>query len=387
MKKFYLVNVLVISMLLFLIGCASLRSMVPKEIQDAQQAIEKARLSGAEQRCPDEYRELIDMWEDALEQYRTCACKREGQDKLSNVKERAKMLCKDSDSDGVLDKIDKCPNTPKGIKVNKEGCPIDSDSDGISDDIDRCPNTPSRVKVDKWGCPLDSDGDGVPDSIDACPDTPKGIKVDARGCPLDSDGDGVPDYLDQCPDTPKGAKVNDKGCHGGAIPVDSDSDGVPDSIDACPDTPKGVKVDARGCPLDSDGDGVPDYLDRCPRTPKCAKVNDAGCWECKNVEFDFDKWDIKPEYYSELDKVIDCINQNPSIKIEIQGHTDNIGTSKYNQGLSEKRANSVMNYFIKKGIEKRSLSAIGYGLTRPIASNKTKEGRAKNRRVELKPIY
>jgi len=89
---------------------------------------------------------------------------------------------------------------------------IDSDGDGVPDDLDKCPDTPKGVKVDKDGCPIDSDGDGVPDYLDKCPDTPKGVKVDKDGCPIDSDGDGVPDYLDKCPDTPKGEKVDKDGC-------------------------------------------------------------------------------------------------------------------------------------------------------------------------------
>src|ERR1700690_2755146 len=86
----------------------------------------------------------------------------------------------------------------------KEPKPVDSDGDGVVDSLDKCPNTPAGVKVDAQGCPLDSDGDGVPDYLDKCPNTPAGVKVDAQGCPLDSDGDGVPDYLDKCPNTPAG---------------------------------------------------------------------------------------------------------------------------------------------------------------------------------------
>lgn len=90
--------------------------------------------------------------------------------------------------------------------------PVDSDGDGVIDDLDKCPGTPADVKVDAAGCPLDSDKDGVPDYLDKCPGTPAGVKVDASGCPLDSDGDGVPDYLDKCPDTPRGDKVDKDGC-------------------------------------------------------------------------------------------------------------------------------------------------------------------------------
>jgi len=92
---------------------------------------------------------------------------------------------KDSDGDGVIDSLDKCPDTPSGIKVDRDGCPLDSDGDGVYDSLDQCPNTPAGVKVDKKGCALDSDGDGVIDSLDKCPNTPAGVKVNKDGCPLE----------------------------------------------------------------------------------------------------------------------------------------------------------------------------------------------------------
>jgi len=125
---------------------------------------------------------------------------------------RQVFLDQDGDGDGVGDSRDKCPNTPKGIAVDEDGCPPDSDGDGVPDYLDECPGTPTGVQVDARGCPPDSDGDGVPDYRDDCPNTPRGVKVDARGCPVDSDGDGVPDYLDECPDTPRGTPVDEKGC-------------------------------------------------------------------------------------------------------------------------------------------------------------------------------
>ena len=196
--------------------------------------------------------------------------------------------------------------------------------------------------------PKDSDGDGVYDKMDRCPNTPKGVKVDGMGCPLDTDGDGVYDYLDKCPDTPKG-----------------------------------VKVDDAGCPLDTDGDGVYDYLDKCPDTPKGAKVNKVGCWIIKNLTFDTNKWNIKPEFFKDLENVVEVLKKNPDIRVEIQGHTDNIGSAKYNQILSAKRAKAVMEYLVKKGIDASRLTYAGYGFSKPVASNKTPEGRAQNRRVEL----
>jgi OOP family OmpA-OmpF porin len=258
----------------------------------------------------------------------------------------------------------------------------DSDGDGVLDYFDQCPDTQKGVRVDNKGCPVDSDGDGVPDHLDKCLNTPKGAGVDSKGCPLDSDFDGVPDYLDQCIATPRGVMVDDKGCS-----LDSDGDGVSDFNDKCPNTPTGVQVNNVGCPLDTDEDGVYDYLDRCPNTPKGAAVNKVGCWVLKGVRFDYDMWDIKPQYYPILDQVVAVLMRNPELNVEIQGHTDSHGTASYNQILSENRAKEVMEYFVKRGVDRERLSAVGYGLTRPIASNLTREGRSENRRVELTPIY
>ena len=138
--------------------------------------------------------------------------------------------------------------------------------------------------------------------------------------------------------------------------------------------------------LDSDGDGVPDSLDKCPGTPKGAKVNKDGCWVLGDVLFDFDKYNIKPQFYHLLDEVAVVFEKNPGLKGQIEGHTDNIGKAAYNMKLSLKRAEAVMNYLINKGLAKDRLSAKGYGFTKPIATNSTKEGRALNRRVELTPI-
>ena len=168
--------------------------------------------------------------------------------------------------------------------------------------------------------------------------------------------------------------------------ADSDGDGVSDSKDKCPGTPAGVAVDAMGCPKDADGDGVPDYKDKCPKTPKGAKVNTAGCWILKGVWFDTDKADIKPGMEATIIEAVQVLKQNPGLKVQIQGHTDNIGNASYNQKLSEKRAESVRQFFLKNGIAADRLSATGYGLTQPVATNDTEEGRAQNRRVQIKPI-
>jgi len=137
---------------------------------------------------------------------------------------------------------------------------------------------------------------------------------------------------------------------------------------------------------DNDGDGVCDKDDQCPNTPKGANVDYRGCWVLGDIFFDFDKYNIKPRFYPELDAVVQILNNNPSVKIRIEGNTDNIGTAKYNMRLSERRANSVMEYLVKAGIDKNRLSTIGYGFSKPVATNATPGGRALNRRVELTPI-
>jgi OOP family OmpA-OmpF porin len=261
---------------------------------------------------------------------------------------------------------------------------LDTDGDGVLDPMDKCPGTPQRVKVDVNGCPVDTDGDGVADYLDKCPGTPQGVQVDRNGCPVDTDGDGVADYLDKCPGTPQGVKVDVNGC-----PVDTDGDGIADYLDKCPGTPQGVQVDSTGCPIDSDGDGVPDYLDKCPDTPKGTSVNKDGCPPpveklciVLEVEFDTNKADIKAKYHGEMKKVGDFLNEYPTATGVINGYTDNVGKAAYNLKLSQKRADSVRKYILDKfGIAPERLSAKGHGMTNPVAANTTAAGRQKNRRI------
>lgn len=246
--------------------------------------------------------------------------------------------------------------------------------------------------------PVDSDGDGVYDTLDKCPGTPAGVSVGKDGCPLDSDKDGVADYLDKCPGTPAGVSVGMDGC-----PLDSDKDGVTDDLDKCPGTPVGVSVDKNGCPLDSDKDGVADYLDKCPATPAGKKVAANGCPEvimssankaaaakryCSKpavlgINFDTNMTDIKHHYYDELKTVGDFLTYFPNAKGEIAGHADTVGTREYNVKLSQARADSVRKYIVETfGTESDRIGTKGYGFSKPVASNKTETGRAKNRRIE-----
>jgi len=176
-----------------------------------------------------------------------------------------------------------------------------------------------------------------------------------------------------------------------APPADSDGDGVPDSRDECPNTPAGVKVDARGCPLDSDGDGVPDYLDQCPGTPKGFKVDAVGCIIeqtviLRTVNFEFNKDTLTSEAKDALDLVAAGLASQPKLTVQIDGHTDSVGSAAYNLKLSKKRAESVRVYLIGKGVDGSRLAAEGFGKTKPIASNDTETGRAENRRVEFQVL-
>jgi outer membrane protein OmpA-like peptidoglycan-associated protein len=201
----------------------------------------------------------------------------------------------------------------------------------------------------------DSDHDGVPDSKDQCPNTPEGVTVDAKGCALDSDNDGVPDYKDQCPNTPEGVQVNEKGCA-----LDSDHDGVPDYKDQCPNTPEGVQVNAKGCHV------------------KAHRV-------LHKVHFAFDKAELtntdKKILRDEASQLKDAFNQYSGAHALIIGYTDSTGAKSYNQKLSQRRADSVRTYLINQGVSSSKLRTRGMGEADPVASNKTRTGRAENRRV------
>jgi OmpA-OmpF porin, OOP family len=309
----------------------------------------------------------------------------------------------DSDGDGVKDNLDKCPKTPKGEAVDASGCSAsqrDTDGDGVKDNLDKCPNTPPGEKVDANGCSaaqLDADGDGVPDGVDKCPGTPKGEPVDASGCSAsqrDTDGDGVKDGLDKCPDTPKGEAVDANGCS--ESQRDEDADGVPDVRDRCPNTPKGEAVDANGCSSsqrDDDADGVPNSRDKCPNTPNGQAVDENGCpvlFEgekksvvLKGVNFDIGKATLTEDSKLVLKDVATSLAARPDVRVEVQGHTDISGGRALNMRLSKARAQTVEKFLEENGVSPGQLTAKGYGPDKPIASNKTKAGRAQNRRVEL----
>ena len=288
--------------------------------------------------------------------------------------------CPDTDGDGVADYRDACPEV-KGLKTLR-GCP-DQDGDGISDNDDECPTVAGPIENN--GCPvieevIDTDNDGIIDEKDDCP-TVAG-SASANGCP-DQDGDGVPDNLDRCP-MEKGSPKAD-GC------PDTDGDGVADFADRCPQ--KAGIAAYQGCP-DTDGDGLDDGRDRCPNSP--GPVANNGCPEIKkedkktldvamrSVQFETGKATLKVESYKILSQIVSIMEKYPDYSLTINGHTDNTGTAPKNQVLSENRAKACYEFLIGSGVSADRMSFIGFGESRPIASNDTLRGRALNRRVEFK---
>ncbi|WP_281783951.1 OmpA family protein [Sinimarinibacterium flocculans] len=209
----------------------------------------------------------------------------------------------------------------------------------------------------------------------------------------DTDGDGVSDPLDQCPGTPPSTAVDERGCPLPA-PVapraDSDGDGVLDGVDQCPGTPPGVVVDAVGCPADEDGDGVFNANDECPRTPPGFEVDARGCVRerqtvtvLRSVSFEFDSAKLTEEARRTLDRVAAGLKGQPSMRVEIAGHTDALGTEAYNLRLSRERATSVRDFLVDLGVAASRLDVKGYGESKPVADNETDAGRARNRRVDF----
>lgn len=284
--------------------------------------------------------------------------------------------CPDTDGDSIPDNEDLCPRRA-GVKKFK-GCP-DTDGDGVKDSEDECPN--QKGTSENKGCP-DTDGDGIIDKNDLCPNV-KGI-VAFKGCP-DTDGDGIEDSKDDCPEKAGTKEFN--GC------PDTDGDGIPDNKDACP-LEVGEKEN-NGCPWgDIDNDGVKDNEDKCPSIP--GTIKNKGCPEIKkeeqeilntafdNLEFESARAVIKDESYPSLQALAELLIKKSEWKLKISGHTDSDGNAESNLKLSKDRAQAVANYLTSKGIKKERLKVEGFGETKPISDNNTKEGKQKNRRVEMK---
>jgi OOP family OmpA-OmpF porin len=177
--------------------------------------------------------------------------------------------------------------------------------------------------------------------------------------------------------------------YGCAQKFDGDGDGVYDDQDQCPDTVSGVRVDASGCELDGDNDSVVDRLDKCPNTSAGVRVDVNGC-EIKQiinlpgVNFETNSDRLLPGAEHVLADAAETLRMNKDLIVEVAGHTDSDGSAEYNEGLSERRAITVRDYLINRGVYKGNLTVRGYGEAAPIADNATREGKARNRRVELR---
>lgn len=147
----------------------------------------------------------------------------------------------------------------------------------------------------------------------------------------------------------------------------------------------------RALEMDEDGDGVADAKDKCPGTAKGEKVDDTGCpykaiLKMKGVNFDLDKHTLRPDAFPLLDEAVSIMKQYPDVKVEVAGHTDFRNTDEYNMRLSNRRAKTVVDYLVSKGIPADRLTAKGYGESQPVADNATEDGQARNRRVEFRII-
>ncbi len=248
------------------------------------------------------------------------------------------------------------------------------------------PPPPPPIKVE----PKDTDKDGIVDSLDKCPTVPGVAKY--NGCPVpDTDKDGINDENDKCPTVPGVAK------YGGCPIPDTDKDGINDEEDKCKDVPGLARY--QGCPIpDTDKDGINDEEDKCPTV--AGPASNGGCPLPKITEEKKQKVEkaataiyfatgsaiLLKKSNPALDGIVALLNEpdNSTLGLDIEGHTDNTGSAALNKKLSQARANAVKAYLKKKGIAESRLSAVGYGLEKPIADNKTAAGRAKNRRVEMK---
>ena len=254
----------------------------------------------------------------------------------------------------------------------------DPDKDGVVGDADQCPNDAEDADgfQDEDGCPdADNDGDGVPDGSDQCPSDAEdadGFKDD-DGCPdPDNDGDGVADAADQCKDQPEDADgfQDEDGCPD----PDNDGDGVADANDQCQD-----KAETKNGYQDGDG---------CPDEVPAAVKKFTGV--IKGINFKTGSAEIVKPSFKVLDGAIKVLTEYPDLKMEIQGHTDDVGDDAANLELSQKRADSVKAYFESKGVASDRVVAKGYGETAPMApvdglkGAKLKAAQAKNRRVEFK---
>ena len=336
--------------LIALAACAG--GAVRTQVSSTADVIETARKNGAKKCAPVELAMAEtnnDFADHSLDEGNYYDARREADIASENAKlaleksPRAKCLDQapaagDQDGDGILDNDDKCPRVPEdrdGFE-DEDGCPDDdNDHDGLNDKVDNCPNEAE-------------DKDGFEDD-DGCPDP-------------DNDKDGLNDKVDSCPMEPedKDGFEDDDGCP----ELDNDKDSFADTVDKCPIEP-GVAPDG------------------CPKKYTNVVVTDNKIEIKQTVYFDTNRATIKAVSFGLLDEVALALKDNPTIKVEVQGHTDSQGNDRSNKKLSQRRAESVRAYLARKGIVKSRMTARGYGEDVPIVDNRTAAGRAQNRRVEF----
>jgi len=347
--------------LAFLAACAAGGKLLTKQ-EVIRQDIEKARKSGAE-RCAPKELALAEAHADFASHDIGLGQAGPAEDHLKAAEDnvrRAVDYSKECSPKQVTIAQAAPAEEPKPAPVIEKVEARDTDGDGIPDDIDRCPLDPEDKDgfQDEDGCPdPDNDNDGIVDAMDACPNNPG--PLENRGCPvLDRDGDGVPDDQDKCPNE-AGPKEN-QGCPD----VDTDKDGIVDRLDKCPDVP-----------------GVPP--DGCPKKYTLVQVKKDRIDIKQQVKYQTAKFKVLKASFPLLNQVVQVLNDYPKMRVRIEGHTDNVGGESFNLKLSQKRAESVKAYLVAKGIAEDRLDSAGYGLTRPLASNRTEKGRAQNRRTEF----
>jgi outer membrane protein OmpA-like peptidoglycan-associated protein len=247
----------------------------------------------------------------------------------------------------------------------------DTDNDGISDKADGCRDVAEDMDQfqDEDGCPdPDNDGDGVADGSDGCPMIREDMDQfrDEDGCPdPDNDLDGIADEQDGCPleqEDKDGFKDGD-----GCPDPDNDNDGFPDERDKAPNEPETFNGF-------QDKDGAPDEIPQEVRRFQ---------GRIEGIRFKTNSAEIDPRSFAILDEAVAVLQRFPDVRMEVQGHTDDVGDDAANLALSQARAQAVVEYFISKGVAPERLVARGYGETKPEVPNDSKANRARNRRVEF----
>lgn len=256
------------------------------------------------------------------------------------------------------------------------------------------------VSVSPFG-PADSDDDGILNEYDACPDEKEDIDgfEDYDGCPdYDNDSDGIPDTEDNCPLSPEDFDgfADSDGC----ADVDNDLDGILDIGDECPDVAEDIDgfLDEDGCPdPDNDSDGIPDVNDECPNQPETPNgfEDQDGCPDQVDVVsvnritifgeeiFYEGTSNIKPEGVERLNEVFETLRFERDSKWRIEGHMDSQGSEQFIRRISSERAETVKNYLVSLGISSDRFTTYGMSDDYPIGDNTTREGRSKNRRIEI----